>query len=147
MSQFLRTIRNCIMMGSLSPRLFRLLYAECPIPISREFGSQCHIWYNEPSGRQWIVIGFGQAKKESITALLHEIGHYVDFKSLKNFDQGKYMRSEKVQKVMEKKAWKNAIRLSDKYGIDICYKTAVKWLGTYGASYKTLSNRACNQKE
>lgn len=135
------------MMGSLSPRLFRLLYIECPIPISRDFSNSCYIWYNEPSGRQWITICFGETKKESITALLHEIGHYIDYKSLKGYSLGKYIRSKKVEMKKEKKAWKNALMLSDKYDIDICYKTAEKWLGTYGASYKTLSNRASNQKE
>jgi|SRR3970040_2041916 len=73
-------------------------------------------------------------KKQKITTLLHELGHYIDF-TIKN---GLKSKSDKI---LEKKAWKEALRLSDKYNLPLDINFSIDCLNTYNTQYKCLENR------
>ena len=97
---------------------------------------------NTKSNINWIDIGTYPNKKQKNTALLHELGHYVDFKKL-NRSVSSIRKNTTINQ--EKKAWKYCLRLSDQYNIPIDLPKAKEWLATYGATYKVLDNRIMNE--
>jgi hypothetical protein len=88
-------------------------------------GQYCSINYGFFRG-YYIVVGLDMSNLKCNTGLLHEIGHYIDFKK-----RGIKTDSKTETRRAEILAWKYAIELSKQYDIPICPATARKWLNTY----------------
>jgi hypothetical protein len=74
------------------------------------------------------------------TILLHEMGHYMDFGN----SVERMIKSDALGAGMELRAWKNAIRLSRQYGIEMDYNYAAHALSTYSkksAALELLKNQ------
>lgn len=147
MSDIIRAMKNCFNVRCFSLKLFKFFYKEVPfeVKMSCDEHTMCSIWYYNRTGMFEIELGNRLSKIEKLTGLLHEVGHYKDYKKLKNYNMLIYMNSENQEKRREKRAWKEAIRFSDKYKIPIDFKVAKEWLATYDTSYKVLCNRSKSQ--
>lgn len=146
--QFMLTILNCIALRTF--RHFGMLYREVDISIVRNYEKNkgCFTYRLDPYVPVNIAMGKFDSKIKFDTALLHEIGHLIDFK--KNINKTYFRRNvnkTRFEKVAEKNAWRECLVLSEKYGVSICYQTARKWLSSYRASYKRLDNLAANMIE
>ena len=130
MNQLCNTFMNCVRLRSF--KYFKLLHRECDIKVTK-----VDVPYSTFYWDLYITIGNYGTNKEVTTALLHEIGHYIDFKKQKT--KKRYNKSSIIEK--EKRAWKYALRLADEYNIKIDYVAASRWLGTYGATYRVLTNK------
>jgi hypothetical protein len=144
--KIITAILNCINLRSF--RYLRILYNEFPYKVYTTKDDYCSINYNSSDPDFWINVSGKYSTLQKSGALLHEIGHYIDYMNLSGgYSIRDYMRSDSKEIHREKTAWKNAIRLSDKYNIKIDFDHAVECLGTYGTSYKVLENRSNNDKD
>lgn len=137
MKQFLNTIKNCMRLRTFS--FFNVLYNEVDVEVDRiGYTELCIFTYDSEFDIPLrISIGKNMSKRTMITGLLHEVGHMKDFEKMKTTK--KYL--SRPTEVREKIAWKNCIRLADKYNIKLDLKSAQKWLGSYNTNYKVLDNR------
>lgn len=134
---FLHNIVVTAMLGILSPRLAIILFRHCNVEIwfERANPQSAYVYRPRPDKLPlplFIRLGLKDLNKQQIvTALLHEIGHYIDFK--------KDIKNIKCHtKSTEKRAWKIAIQLADKYGIKLDADLATAWLKSYGATSTKL---------
>ncbi len=139
--RLLLTIRNCIKLRTL--RHFKLLYNEVDIPVNRDKRKNrgCIRGSNLTLLSTEIVIGKCESKIILDTILLHEVGHLVDFNKKVCYPNYRANRSRKNNQRIEKQAWKEGIRLADKYETKLCYESAKSWLSTYGTQYAVINNR------
>lgn len=82
-----------------------------------------------------IGLSAGMNELKIATSLLHELGHVMDYGNRFNYIIANY------QKNSEKRAWRNAIKLSEQYNIPIDYDFAAQCLASYGMKYIRLENR------
>lgn len=137
MKQLLLTIRNCIKLRTF--RYFKVLHNHVNIPINRIKDKNFGCFNYKINQYKPLQIKIGKCDNKLIlnTLLLHEIGHLLDHNKRHHYhNYHKYHN----QKKREKAAWKECIRLSNKYKIHICPNQANTWLSTYNTSYKTLEN-------
>lgn len=87
-----------------------------------------------------VLIFFSKhsTKNERITAILHELGHFLDL-SNKSYKWGCSKIQDHVWK-KEKAAWGHAINLSKKYNIQFSKDMAISWLSTYRTKSARLEN-------
>lgn len=114
--------------------LLLIRFRNVDIQTHNDHNETCRIIYNHDFPQSTILMSRKLSRINFDTALLHELGHYIDFKS-----NSKVLK--RSAKAIEKSAWKNAIKLSDTYNIPICYTTAKRWLKTYDASSAFLNKR------
>lgn len=67
------------------------------------------------------------------TTLLHEIGHWIDYQEL----NGNWAGYNSNRTKYEKRAWRNAIKLANKYNLPLDYKDAQQALSTYDQKAKS----------
>lgn len=140
--RFSLTVLNCLSLRSF--KYFKILYVEFPHDVFLIDTNAYEIWHSKNDKSYWINISKFEKNLNRNTGLLHEIGHYIDYKkqSISTWD---YINNSNKEKHREKQAWKWAIRLSKQYDIPICAKTARKWLSSYGAEYAVLNNMVRNK--
>lgn len=143
MSRFFITVINCLKLKSFS--LFTVLLNEVPFIIKRSNKKGSASFSGTSTGLYWITLGKFISRKELNTALLHEIGHFIDFKKIKK-RKGiifaiKKFNSSNYLKQCEKNAWKYALYLEKKYNKKICYNSARLWLKSYNTNYARLDNK------
>jgi hypothetical protein len=143
MSKFFITVINCLKLKSFS--LFTVLLNEVPFIIKRSNKKNKASFHYTSTGLYGITVGKFISRKELNTALLHEIGHFIDFKKIKNrkgiIFAFKKFNSSNYLKQGEKNAWKYALYLEKKYNKKICYNVARLWLKSYNTSYARLDNK------
>ena len=146
MDRIIITFINCVKLMSF--KYWKLLYNEFPYKISVKLQKRCVFFYCRYEN-PYIHMGILLTRKEQSTALLHEIGHYINYSRLKaNNLSDRFDKQEKVyDKREEKNAWKWAVRLSRKYNLEMCPDKASEWLGTYGFKYKVLYNLSMGYKK
>lgn len=120
---------NLFMMRQFNIKFLLLMIRFYDVEISRWSNESraCRIIYYKELRCSTILMEEKLSRIEFNTGLLHELGHHMDYKNNPKMKKHSNKR-------IEKSAWKNAIELSDKYSIPICYTTAKQWLKTYGAN-------------
>lgn len=107
------------------------LIRSVPIRFWGDYDGAC-IGIDNMNGRANIYIGESYRNK-SYEVILHEIGHYIDFKVgnliVPRMD---YSRTKIV--IDEISAWENALVLADKFNIPIDLEFSQKCINSYGAS-------------
>ena len=145
MNKILTLFFNLLRLRTFDPKVVRFLWNECDIKIFR-YGIGNGAFRNyllDSFYPPCIDIGKSISYVEKMTTLLHEVGHYKDYKLIPDKHLESFFNNDKR---CEKSAWKHAVRFSDKYNIAINNKTSLNSIKSYGCSYRVLEKRAINER-